>query len=269
MPSPLQICSDRLIAQVAAARCVSLFSDFDGTLVPIRDRPDECSLDPAVARTLAALDATEHVQVSIVSGRELNDLRSRVGVEGIAYAGNHGLEIEGPGFRFREPNAVALAAAVNRLVQELAVAVADIPGAWVQPKGLSATVHYRQVQPPDEPLVIETVRRVSAAAVAAQQIILRPGKKVVEIRPSVNWDKGKAVRWMVERAPTPEPPLIIYFGDDTTDEDAFVECRDGITVVVGECPNSAAQYFVHSHEEVHWFLGQLVIAVKAPTHRKC
>jgi len=244
----------------SATRCILLCLDFDGTLAPIRDRPEECELDPAVARTLTALAACNRIKLAIVSGRELNDLRGRVGIAGITYAGNHGLEIEGPDFAFREPTAVNLSGVLDKLTLKLALAVASFPGAWVQSKGLSTSVHYRQSQTDSAPRIIEIVRQVSASAIAAHQVVLRKGKKVVEVRPSVNWDKGKAVRWIANRAATSNPPLLIYCGDDDTDEDAFIECRDGITVLVGENPHSAAQYFVRTPADVHAFLELLLAA---------
>ena len=90
-----------LSARVCAAEKVVLFTDFDGTLTAIRERPSECFIDPEVRRTLSALAVQETVTVGIISGRDIEDVRSRVGVGGITYAGNHGLEIEGPGFAFR------------------------------------------------------------------------------------------------------------------------------------------------------------------------
>lgn len=257
MPDPLVAQLVRLAEQVRSARQVMMFTDFDGTLVPIKDRPTECFLDPALGRTLSALAGHEHVTVGIVSGRELEDLRNRVGVDNIIYAGNHGLEIEGPGFVFRELNAVSMINELKKLLENLGPALAGFPGAWVQDKGLSASVHYRQVVPADVLPLLDVVHRVAAPFLAAQQVVLRSGKKVLEIRPAVDWHKGKAVGWLVRRMSIYKNPLLIYFGDDNTDEDVFAAWPGEITVCVGEKQNTSANYTVRDPAEVHAILSWL------------
>src|SRR5262245_2461975 len=115
-----------LAGRIRAGRRVVLFTDFDGTLVPICDRPLAVEL-PADGRSLLArVAAHPRAAVAVVSGRDLPDLRPRVGVERIAYAGNHGLEIQGPGFEFREPGSVALAGELAKVVAELTGALAGV-----------------------------------------------------------------------------------------------------------------------------------------------
>ncbi|MDO9110481.1 MAG: trehalose-phosphatase [Desulfatirhabdiaceae bacterium] len=254
MPEPIADQLERLADKVRSAPQVMMFTDFDGTLVPIKDRPTECFLDPAVGRTLSALAGHERVSVGIVSGRELEDLRARVGVDGIIYAGNHGLEIEGPGFVFREPNAVSMINALKKLVDNIAPVLAGFPGAWIQDKGLSASVHYRQVDPAVVPRLLEVVRHVATPSIEAQKVVLRSGKKVMEVRPAVDWHKGKAVEWLVNRMSLCTNPLLIYLGDDNTDEDVFAAWPGGITVCVGEKRNTLANYSVSDPIEVHVFL---------------
>lgn len=268
MPEPLSAHLDRLAGRVRFARQVMVFTDFDGTLVPIKDLPTACFLDPAVGRTLSALAGNERVVVGIVSGRELVDLRNRVGVDGIVYAGNHGLEIEGPGFAFREPNAASMISELKKLVDYLGPALAGFPGAWVQDKGLSASIHYRQLVPADVPPLLDTVHRVAAPFLEAQQFVLRSGKKVLEVRPAVDWHKGKAVGWLVRRmSPLCKKPLLVYFGDDNTDEDVFAAWPGEITVCVGERQNTSANYAVRDPEEVHailsWLQGLVAVSVQA------
>lgn len=259
MPEPLAGRLDLLAADLRAARQLLFFSDFDGTLVPTQDRPTECFLDPAVAQTLSALAGQDRVAVGIVSGRELDDLRARVGLGGIAYVGNHGLEIEGPDFSFREPTAASRISELDQMAGDAARAIQAIPGAWVEHKRLSASVHYRQVEPAEVPLVLAAVRRVASQAVVARRFALRCGKAVLEIRPDVGWNKGTAVRWLAKRmSSSSNEPLLTYLGDDDTDEDVFVAWPGGITVCVGEKHATAAKYSVRDHKEVHeimeWFL---------------
>ena len=260
MPERIAPQIERLAGKIHSALKLLLFTDFDGTLVAIKDRPEECFLDPAVGQTLSALAGQDRVSVGIVSGRELADLRARVGVDGIAYAGNHGLEIEGPGFAFREPDAVNLIKELQELVKILAPITAGFPGAWVQDKGLSVSIHYRQVNPVDVPHLLEVVRNAAKASLNAQRVVLRSGKMVLEIRPAVDWHKGKAVGWLAKKmSPFCSKPLLIYFGDDDTDEDVFKAWPGEITVCVGEDHNSSANYSVRDPIEVHAFLRWLLV----------
>ncbi|MBI5592025.1 MAG: trehalose-phosphatase [Deltaproteobacteria bacterium] len=251
---------DHLASNIRSAAKVLLFTDFDGTLVAIKDRPSECFLDPAVGQTLSALAGQDRIAVGIVSGREIEDLRTRVGVDGIAYAGNHGLEIEGPGFAFREPNAVSLIKELQGMVSSLSQIIAGFPGAWVQDKGLSASVHYRQMNPADIPRLLDVVHNVAKPLMNTQKVVLRNGKMVLEIRPAVDWHKGKTVGWLAKKmSPNCSEPLLIYLGDDDTDEDVFAAWPGGITVCVGKNRNTLANYSVNDPNEVHAFLRWLLI----------
>jgi trehalose 6-phosphate phosphatase len=185
----------------------------------------------------------------VVSGRDLADLVPRVGVDGIAYAGNHGLEIAGPGYQFRDPGAVERMGELAGVVGELAAELAAVAGAWVQDKGLSASVHYRQVSPELVPAVREAVERVVGPYLG--RFVLRAGKMVVEVRPAVDWHKGRAVRWLADRL---GGGVAIFLGDDQTDEDAFAALPDGVTVLVGPDRPTAARYRVESPDEVARFL---------------
>ncbi len=255
MPKRIAPQLDLLAGKIHSALKLLLFTDFDGTLVAIKDRPSECFLDPAVGQTLSALARQDRVSVGIVSGRELADLRARVGVDGIAYAGNHGLEIEGPGFAFREPNAVSLIKELQELLNNLYQIITEFPGAWVQDKGLSISVHYRQMNRPDISNLLEVVRKVASPYLNSQKIVLRSGKMVLEIRPAVDWHKGKAVGWLANQmSQICAEPLLIYLGDDDTDEDVFAAWPEAITVSVGKNPNTLANYSVHDPNEVHAFL---------------
>ncbi len=249
-----------LAARVRAGRRVLLFADFDGTLVPIADNPMTCELPPEGRALLARIAARPNAAAAVVSGRDLPDLRPRVGVAGIAYAGNHGLEVQGPGFEFRDPGAVALAGELAAVTAALTGELAGVPGAWVQNKVLSASVHYRQTPPELVPRVKATVERVVGPH--RERFVLRGGKKVLEVRPAVDWDKGKAVRWLWEKLAAGDPdPVAIYLGDDATDEDAFRAVPDGVTVMVGPSRRTAARHRLDGPADVARFLAWLADAL--------
>jgi trehalose-phosphatase len=249
-----------LASRIRTGRRVLLFLDFDGTLVPIRDDPLACQLSAEGRGLLGRIAAHPNAAVAVVSGRDLPDLRPRVGVEGIAYAGNHGLEIQGPGFEFREPGAAALVGELEAITAELTAALAGVSGAWVQNKVLSASVHFRQAPPELVPRVREAVERV--AGPHRERFVLRGGKMVLEVRPAVDWHKGRAVRWLWEKLAEGNPnPAALYLGDDATDEDAFAAVPDGVTVMVGPARQTAARYRLDGPPDVTRFLGWLADAL--------
>jgi trehalose 6-phosphate phosphatase len=208
---------------------------------------------------LRALAAHPRYRVGIVSGRALDDLRGRIAGHGLYLAGNHGLEIEGVGGRYDYPAVRPLRPMMAALTHDLKRELAEIPGVLVEDKGLTLSVHYRQVPTAFVPRVRERLLEHARPGIEAGVFTLRTGKAVLEVRPNVPWDKGEAVRWMVERWHREMPGsrlLALYLGDDDTDEDAFrAIASSGIGIVVGgERHCSAAHYYVQSVEEVGRFL---------------
>lgn len=220
---------DALAARIGAAREVLLCLDFDGTLAPITEAPNDARPLPAVEDPLRALAEREDLTLAIVSGRALADVRERVGLPGVAYAGNHGLELAFDGERVVHPDARAARDAVQDLCAALERDLGDVPGCVVENKTLTATVHYRQV-PPDR---VERVRERVARAVDRRDALRRStGKAIVEVRPAVDWGKGDAVAYLADELA--DDPFAAYVGDDATDESAFRAVEpDGVGVHVG------------------------------------
>jgi trehalose 6-phosphate phosphatase len=246
---------------MAHDRCLLLL-DYDGTLTPIVEHPDAARLSPAMQQVLALLSQRARFQVGIVSGRSLADLYTHVDGRGLFLAGNHGLEIEGPGIRYLHPEVQRLRPKLDTLTQALRHDLEAIPGAWVEDKGLTLTVHVRQVPATHVSQVEERLLAHAGPAMGAGLLTLRTGKAVLEIRPCVPWDKGAAVRWIATQVYREMPQgrvLPMYIGDDDTDEDAFrVLHVDGIGIVVGGTRRrSAAHYYVDAVEAVQRFLGIL------------
>jgi trehalose-phosphatase len=246
---------------MAHDRCLLLL-DYDGTLTPIVEHPDAARLSSAMQRVLALLSQEARFQVGLVSGRSLADLRTRVDGQGLFLAGNHGLEIEGPGLSYLHPEMQRLRPQLDALVQALRRDLAAIPGAWVEDKGLTLSVHIRQVPATRVPEVEGRLLAHAGPAMGAGLLALRTGKAVLEVRPFVAWDKGEAVRWIAAQISREMPQshvLPVYIGDDDTDEDAFRVLRsDGIGIVVGRARRqSAAHYYVDSVEAVGRFLAIL------------
>ena len=224
-----------LLSRIAAADRVWLMLDYDGTLTPIVAHPAHARLSAATRRLLARLADRSGVRVTVLSGRALRDVARRVGVRAIDYGGNHGLEWCGRRLRFRHPDAAAARPLLRRLARRLREGLRRIPGAQVEDKGLTLSVHWRTVPPSAHRVLQHAVARLTAPDRHEGRVRLTPGKRVVEIRPTVHWDKGAMVTWLWRRAALKQRTVAVYLGDDQTDEPAFraVNRLGGYSVVVG------------------------------------
>ena len=230
---------------------ISLFLEFDGTLAPIVSDPREARLPDDTRAALAAISRKGNVAAAVISGRALGDVRARVGLPEMTYAGSHGLEIDGPRLYFVEPAAAAVREELRQLSGRLAEELRPRAGVLVECKGLTTTVHYRNAAEGDAVLIEQTVRRAVRPATAAFRV--NPGKKVWEIVPRTNWNKGSAVRWILAHWGRPEASCI-YFGDDRTDEDAFRALPEALTFKVGGGHGTRAKYCAPGPAAVEEFL---------------
>jgi trehalose-phosphatase len=206
--------------------------DFDGTLSPIVPRPGEAALLEGLEAPLRRLADREDTVVAVVSGRGLADVRARVKLDGVYYAGNHGFEIEGPGLdRVHEAARVARPA-LEETAAALAAALEQEPGAEVEDKTWTLSVHYRRAEREGaEARVREAVDRHARR----EGLRITEGKKILEIRPDVEWHKGTATRFLLDVLARGGDLPAIFIGDDRTDEDAFAVVRDlGGGIVVGD-----------------------------------
>jgi len=245
---------DEVRGRLARAPSVLIGLDFDGTLTPIVDRPEDASLGPAARQVLERLVRRPRVAVAVISGRRWTDVVGRVGVPGVIVAGNHGMDIRGPGLHYVEPTAWTQRPALAVLAAALRRALRDLPGAVVEDKGLTIAVHYRHVAREQVADVQAAVDRVVSGH--SGQFRRTGGHSVLEIRPRVEWHKGRALRWIREHCGLPAP-LVFFAGDDETDEDAFRDLTDGVTVRVGDVAGTAAAYVVDGPASVVRFLDYL------------
>jgi trehalose 6-phosphate phosphatase len=245
---------------LTSERPPAVFFDFDGTLSEIVNDPDSAQLADGAADALTSLSA--QCPVAILSGRDLADVRQRIGLPGLWYAGSHGFELTGPDGRHHQNAEAAesvpvLADAAAALADQLG----DIPGVAVEHKRFGVAVHYRNA-------ARDRVGEVAAAVRSAgQRAALRvtTGREVIELRPDVDWDKGKTLRWVLDYIRDNEGSsslLPIYLGDDITDEDAFdAVADDGIAILVRHSDDgdraTAARYALDDPDRVREFTERL------------
>ncbi len=256
-PSPLDRVQRRLERWLGERPRVAAFLDFDGTLAPIAPQPALAELSEAGRQTLLAAHRAPNVDVIVVSGRAIEDLRPRVGVEGITYVGDHGFTIDGPGIAYRHPALDQYAAALDAVARDLDGMA--VPGALVERKGATVAYHVRGVAAVAQADALEHAEIV----IRRRRLRVGEGKKLIEARPPVEWHKGLAVlHVLVKRygADWPTAVRALYIGDDHTDEDAFRSLHGmGRAILVdgngdGTTSVTAADYHLPGPDAVHQLL---------------
>lgn len=246
---------------------IALFTDYDGTLTPIVQRPDAALLSEEMRSLLT--DLACQIPVAIVSGRDLADIQQMVNIDTLYYAGSHGFDIAGPHhLHQQQPLAQQALLTLDKAETQLRdrlVSPSACPRAWVERKQFAIALHYREVAEQDIPNVERLVNTV-----LAQHPSLRKssGKKIFELQPDIPWDKGQAILWLLEKLHlSPPETLPIYLGDDITDEDAFQALGPkAISIRVGPPhEKTAAHYTLKNPAEVTAFLSQLLQSLNSKT----
>jgi alpha,alpha-trehalase len=240
---------------------VAVFLDYDGTLTPIVSRPEDAVLSQEMRETL--LELASQSTVALVSGRGLQDVRSLVDIGDIYYAGSHGFEMAGPnGFAKENEEATGFLEDLDEAEAYLEERLAGIPGSQVERKRFTIAIHYRNVS---EERVGTVEEIVNDAHRRYPRFRRTEGKKVYELQPDIDWNKGRAIEWLMDALDLAEPDYVpFYVGDDITDEDAFEALRArGITVVVGEGSRcTKAQYRLESTAEVRSFIARITAVLE-------
>jgi trehalose-phosphatase len=245
------------VKQLLKDRRLFIFLDYDGTLAPIAERPASAVIPKQTKDLLRELSKNPQFRIAVISGRSLKDISRMVGLNDIIYGGNHGLELAGPRVRFESPVSQKHKDTLKKILRVLRNKLRPIKGVLIENKDLSLSIHYRRVNEKNIPLVKSIFCETTAFNLWRNEIHVRLGKKVFEVCPPVNWDKGKAVLWLLHNMSFSEKASVmpIYIGDDMTDEDAFKILKDsGITVFVGRPQKTYARYYVNDTDEVLDFL---------------
>lgn len=232
-----------------------IFLDFDGTLAPIADTPAKAAMPEGTRNILKSLSKKSSCKIAIISGRALEDIKRKfTGLKGIIYSGNHGLEIDGPKITFSPLVSRRYKMAIKVIKETLQRKLHLVKGVILEDKVISLGLHYRLVDDKQVSLVKTIFHETVIRYLAGSRIRIREGKKVLEVRPPLEWDKGKVVLWLLSRqefAKHGKEVLPVYIGDDLTDEDAFKALkRRGITIFVGnpDKPSNAKYYLKDTFE---------------------
>jgi len=252
--------------RLCSAKRILLLLDFDGTLTPVVKRPREAELSPEMEGILKFLTKKKEFEVAIISGRSISDLKQKIKIRNIIYVGNHGLEIERKGKKFIYPQASKSIPTMKELKKIMKAKLGSIKGTIVEDKRVGLVVHYRMVKNSDVPELKRTVGQVFKPFLEKGKIKIGHGKKMLEAKPPIMWDKGKAASMLLDSFKR-EKPLSFYLGDDKTDEDAFSALDGrGITIFVGKSRRSKAKFFLKNVGEVEIFLKRLS-ALKVGRHK--
>ncbi|KAH7851646.1 hypothetical protein Vadar_014679 [Vaccinium darrowii] len=265
-PSALEMFEQ--ITKESNGKQIVMFLDYDGTLSPIVDDPDRAFMSDAMRATVRKL--ARHFPTAIVSGRCRDKLYSFVQLAELYYAGSHGMDIKGPskgGSTYKNGTSVLCQPAsefvpmIDEVYKVLLEKTKFTPGAKVEHNKFCLSVHFRCV---DEKKWSELALQVRAVLKEYPKLRLTQGRKVLEIRPTIKWDKGKALEFLLESLGFANSTDVfpVYIGDDRTDEDAFKVLRDrgqGFGILVSKIPKETnASYSLQEPSEVMDFLQRLV-----------
>lgn len=265
---PSALTSFKQIVANVQGRRIAVFLDYDGTLSPIVDDPDKAFMSPVMRA--AVRNVAKYFPTAIVSGRSRKKVFEFVKLKELYYAGSHGMDIvtsvsAHSTEKCKEANLFQPACEFLPMIDEVSKSLLEvtsgIEGARVENNKFCVSVHYRNVAEKDWKVVAALVKQVLEAF---PRLKVTNGRMVLEVRPVIDWDKGKAVEFLLQSLGLndSEDVIPIYIGDDRTDEDAFKVLRErkcGYGILVSQVPKDTdAFYSLRDPSEVMAFLNSLV-----------
>lgn len=267
-PPHLSLSRDAII-QEFKHKSLYIFLDYDGTLTPIVPNPCDAVLSPRVRGLLYSLANSAHITVGIVTGRALASVKHFVQITAteqlnFIYAASHGFHIEAAGRKIHHRVGSHFIPILKAASFRVASCLGHIPGVVLEDNEFAVSVHYRNTPENSEAEVEKLLDNVLYCFPALKKT---RGKKVFELRINVDWNKGRAVEWLLQSMnvdPYNPENRIVYIGDDLTDEDAFHVVRQfdhGLAVLVSETPenrSTAATCYLSGPDQVADFLEDLL-----------
>lgn len=244
-------------AKIRGARHRLFLFDYDGSLTAIAAHPSLATLPQLIRNRLRILARSPRTHIGIISGRGVLDLRRCVALSGLTYVGNHGLETATRSGVSVLPAARKYRSVLKKILHLLNQTLAPYPGAWIEDKGVSLSIHFRKVAASQRRGLRRELARLLGTFRDTQGLRQREGKSVIDLFPDVQWNKGSSAQRL--RRSLPRDTAVLYLGDDTTDEDAFRALpRPAITIRVGKSRTSRARYFLKRQSETAELLRRLV-----------
>lgn len=238
---------------------IYLLLDYDGTLTAIAPNPAQAVLAQKTREILKKLAVHSRCVLAIISGRSLANLKKMLHIPKIIYSGNHGLEVDYCGVLVPLFEDASFHVLLQKIYTELRQKMKGIKGVLLENKKMTLSLHYRLADNRQIPKIKSFFQETIQPYQASRQILVTSGKMVLEIRPPIKWGKGELVRWLLpDINRKKQDRAVFYFGDDTTDEDAFRVLKGkGFTVLVGRKKRSAAEYYLRNSEEVREILNKI------------
>ena len=228
---------------------IFLLLDYDGTIAPIKRHHNLAVLPKQTKKIIEQISRHKNIKVAIVSGRSLSYIRQAVNINNLLYVANHGYQIYYKNKTWTHPFTKRTKTILKKLIPILSKALSFTKGISIEDKGLTLSVHYRNVRRKNLNEILKIIKNVIHPL--QNIIILTTGKKVVEVRPNVQWDKGHAVLKILKLMKATNKSTIIYIGDDKTDEDAFKQlAENAFTIRVRKNKSSYAKFYVNSTSDV-------------------
>jgi trehalose-phosphatase len=240
---------------IQQADIIILFLDYDGTLAPIKKTPAQALPSAKLILLLNKLKSIEDINLFIVTGRSYKDILNLIGIPGINIISDHGLEFNYDNKKWVHNKIHLYSDALFAIKSKLKKSILLFKGAVIEEKKYSIALHYRNMISGNVSELKKIVENIIQPF--SNKVKLTYGKKVIEIRPVIKWNKGLAVLKMLRILKLREGYYpCIYIGDDKTDEDAFkVLNNNQITIHVGKGKHSLAKFSLRNTKEVLFFLG--------------
>ncbi|MFH1504308.1 MAG: trehalose-phosphatase [Candidatus Omnitrophota bacterium] len=239
---------------------IFLFLDYDGTLTPIVKNPYQAHLCPDIKKLLKKLSQNKNIVIGIISGRELSDVKKRVGINNLLYSGNHGLELyyKGKETLTEELDYKRYLRLLNPAKKELKKSLGHIEGVVFEDKRIIFAVHYRKIELKKAAAVKAIFKKTITPFLKDKKLKVSTGKRVLELRPNISCNKADAVHFFQNRLKKTGDEITIFIGDDLTDEDVFKKLKKpNLGIRIGRKSNSQAQYFLKNPQEIKQFLKTL------------
>lgn len=225
-----------------------IFLDFDGTLAPIVENPPDAKILPCIKDTIEIL--TSKFQIYIISGRSRLDVKEKVGISNCKFVGAHGFDMSE--IHSQEIVSQDVLNMIQDVFEQFKKEFGSIEGVILENHHFTLTIHYRKVK--DISIHEHLFEKVKKIMINYHNLKITFGKMVIEIRPKIDWNKGKAVEKILQEQSN---KFSIYLGDDITDEDAFKYLKDsnkGIGILIGDKKETNAFYSLQDPHHVSKFL---------------